>query len=97
MDISKVIKPSTGTGEVLDTYWCMPGIPRCSGCITFRNRDGGISAVFDWAESNWTSGSIGKYSIENMTYKTPRKSKAMKRLRIHVLISWYRRLVVARH
>ncbi|QRW17370.1 hypothetical protein RhiXN_05372 [Rhizoctonia solani] len=65
LDISKVIKPSTGTGKVLDIYCCIPDIPRCSGCITFRDQDGGINAVFDWAEVNWTSGSIAKYAIEN--------------------------------
>ncbi|KAF8704566.1 Transferase family, partial [Rhizoctonia solani] len=65
LDISKVIKPSTGTGKVLDIYCCIPDIPRCSGCIIFRDRDGGINAVFDWAEVNRTSGSIAKYAIEN--------------------------------
>ncbi|KAF8676845.1 Transferase family [Rhizoctonia solani] len=65
LDISKVIKPSTDTGKVLDIYCCIPNIPWCSGCITFRDRDGGINAVFDWAEVNWTSGSNAKYAIEN--------------------------------
>ncbi|KAF8751791.1 hypothetical protein RHS01_08405 [Rhizoctonia solani] len=50
LNISKAVKPGTGTGEVLDIYWCMPGIPRCSGCVTFRSSDGGINAVFDWAK-----------------------------------------------
>ncbi|ELU36429.1 hypothetical protein AG1IA_09541 [Rhizoctonia solani AG-1 IA] len=40
-------------------------LARCSGFITFQDQDGGISAVFDWAESNWTSGSIAQYAIEN--------------------------------
>ncbi|CAE6399126.1 unnamed protein product [Rhizoctonia solani] len=65
LDISKVIKPSTGTGKVLDIYCCVSDFPRCSGFITFQDQDGGISAVFDWAESNWTSGSIAQYAIEN--------------------------------
>ncbi|KAF8676169.1 Transferase family [Rhizoctonia solani] len=65
LDISKVIKPSTGTGKVLDIYCCVPDVPRCCGCITFRNQDGGISAVFDWGEVNWTSGLIARYAIEN--------------------------------
>ncbi|GAB1525289.1 hypothetical protein RhiTH_008447 [Rhizoctonia solani] len=97
LNISKAVKPGTGTGEVLDIYWCMPGIPRCSGCVTFRSSDGGINAVFDWAEVNWTSGSIGKYGIENMKTKKSKKGKAMKRLRIHALFSWYRRLIATRH
>ncbi|KAF8738224.1 Transferase family, partial [Rhizoctonia solani] len=97
LNISKAVKPGTGTGEVLDIYWCMPGIPRCSGCVTFRSSDGGINAVFDWAEVNWTSGSIGKYAIENMKTKKSKKGKAMKRLRIHALFSWYRRLIATRH
>ncbi|KAH7327613.1 hypothetical protein B0J17DRAFT_772083 [Rhizoctonia solani] len=95
LSISSVVRPGTGTGEVLDTYWWMPGIPRCSGCVTFRNRDGGICAVFDWAESNWTSGAMRNYAIE--TTKKFKKTGEKQRSRIHALFSWYRRLATALH
>ncbi|KAG9084858.1 hypothetical protein FS749_004899 [Ceratobasidium sp. UAMH 11750] len=42
----------------------MPGIPRCSGVITFRDASGGVTAQFNWGEKNWTSGMIGEYAIE---------------------------------
>ncbi|CAE6470172.1 unnamed protein product, partial [Rhizoctonia solani] len=97
LNTSRVIRPGTGTGEILDTYWCMSGIRRCSGCTTFRNRDGGISAVFDWAESNWTSGAIGKYAFENTALENSKSSERARRLRIYIIFSWYRRLANARH
>ncbi|KAG8721229.1 hypothetical protein FRC09_008231 [Ceratobasidium sp. 395] len=64
LNIQSLIRPSSGTGQVLDVYCGLPGIPRCSGVITYRDTSGGIVAQFDWAEKNWTSGSVGAYALE---------------------------------
>ncbi|KAG8795182.1 hypothetical protein FRC12_017375 [Ceratobasidium sp. 428] len=64
LSIHNVIRPSSGTGQVLDVYCGLPGIPRCSGVITYRDTSGGIVAQFDWAEKNWTSGSVGAFALE---------------------------------
>ncbi|KAF8601194.1 hypothetical protein BDV93DRAFT_558689 [Ceratobasidium sp. AG-I] len=67
LNFASVVRPGSGTGKVLDVYCGMPGIPRCSGVITYRDSDGGVSAAFDWGERNWTSGTIGEFAIEKFS------------------------------
>ncbi|KAF8601186.1 hypothetical protein BDV93DRAFT_585929, partial [Ceratobasidium sp. AG-I] len=67
LNLASVVRPGSGTGKVLDVYCGMPGIPRCSGVITYRDSDGGVSAAFDWGERNWTSGTIGEFAIEKFS------------------------------
>ncbi|QRV89180.1 Transferase domain-containing protein [Ceratobasidium sp. AG-Ba] len=64
LNVKRAIRPLSGTGQLVDVYWGMPGIP--SGVITFRDDSGGVMAQFDWAEKNWTNGTMGKYAIERL-------------------------------
>ncbi|KAG8714851.1 hypothetical protein FRC09_017175 [Ceratobasidium sp. 395] len=73
LNIQTVIRPSSGTGRVLDVYCGLPGIPR--GVITYRDTSGGIVAQFDWAEKNWTSGSVGAYALERAGMSVPKEEK----------------------
>ncbi|KAG8796316.1 hypothetical protein FRC12_000731 [Ceratobasidium sp. 428] len=66
LNTQTVIHPSSGTGQVLDVYCGLPGIPRCSGVIAYRDTFGGIVAQFDWAEKNWTSGGVEVYALERV-------------------------------
>ncbi|KAG8737119.1 hypothetical protein FRC10_008567 [Ceratobasidium sp. 414] len=66
LNVESLVRPSSGTGRVLDVYCGMQGIPRCSGVITFRDTSGGVTAQFDWGEKNWTSGMMGEYAIEKL-------------------------------
>ncbi|KAG9088982.1 hypothetical protein FRC07_012438 [Ceratobasidium sp. 392] len=107
LSIETIMRPGSGTGKVLDVYCGLPGIPRCSGVITHRDTSGGVVAQFDWAEKNWTSGSVGAYAIERLetikekvevdvesrTEKEKEKEKVEREWGISALVCWIWRML----